>query len=54
MIMDLATAMKNILFIVNVINQVISYWPSFRFLFGCICFWPWANTADLGPVKQPI
>ena len=52
--MDLATAMKNILFIVNVINQVISYWPSFRSLFGCICFWPWANTADLGPVNQPI
>ena len=37
-----------------VINQVISYWPSYVSLDGCIGPQPRASTADLGPVTGPI
>ena len=37
-----------------VINQVISYWPSFRSSVDCIGLRPRGNTADLGPVTGPI
>ena len=36
----------------NFINQVISYWPSYRSKVCCIG--PRANTADQGPVTGPI
>ena len=40
----------------NVINQVISYWPSYRSEVCCIGpeAKPRANTADRGPVTGPI
>ena len=46
-----------------VINQVISYWPSYGSSVGCIGprsavlalgLRPRANTVDLGPVTRPI
>ena len=38
----------------NLINQVISYWTSYRSSVSCIGPRPWSNTANLGPVTGPI
>ena len=37
-----------------VINQVISYWPSYRSSVCCIGSQPRTNTADLGPITGQI
>ena len=49
---------KNTVKLINkiVINQVISFWPSYGSSICCIGprLWPGANTADLGPITEPI